>query len=95
MRLVPNYTNNQITYYYTTGAIPAAEQARFQQLMKQRRTSLDLLGWDGASDEDERARENPEGSRTAVNESSDSDCPAALPGYRGISMVCVEKRKRG
>jgi hypothetical protein len=86
MRLVPNYTNNQVTYYYTTGAIPAAEQARFQQLMKQRRTSLDLLGWDGASDEDERARENPEGSRTAVNESSDSDCPTALPGYKGIKI---------
>ena len=27
MRLVPNYTNNQIAYYYTTGAISAADQA--------------------------------------------------------------------
>ena len=45
MHLVPNYTNNQITYYYTTGAIPAADQARFHQLMKQHKMSLDLMGW--------------------------------------------------
>src|SRR5438045_8000707 len=50
MRLVPNYTNNQITYYYTTRAIPAADQARFHQLMKQHKTSLNLIGWDGESD---------------------------------------------
>ena len=35
MSLVLNYMNNQITYYYMTGAIPAAEQTRFHQLMKQ------------------------------------------------------------
>ena len=33
MHLVPNYMNKQITYYYTTGAIPATNQAEFQQLM--------------------------------------------------------------
>ena len=38
MSFVPSYTNNQITYYYTTGAIPAADQARFQELMEQRVT---------------------------------------------------------
>ena len=27
MCLVPNYTNSQIAYYYTNGAIPAADQA--------------------------------------------------------------------
>ena len=48
MRLVSSYTNNQITYHYITSAIPAAKQARFQQLMKQRKTSLNLLGWNGA-----------------------------------------------
>src|SRR5438477_4528803 len=50
MHLVPNYTNNQITYYYTTGVIPASDQAQFHQLMKQHKTSLDLIGWDGTSD---------------------------------------------
>ena len=50
MSLVPNYMNNQIHYYYTTGAIPAAELSRFHQLMKQRKVSLEMIGWDGASD---------------------------------------------
>ena len=88
MRLVPNYTNNQITYHYITGAIPTTKQARFQQLMKQRKASLDLLGWDGAFDEDERPRETPEESKTAGNEivNSDSNCPIALLGYRGIKI---------
>ena len=83
MRLVPNYTNNQLTYYYTSGAIPAAEQARFQQLMKQRKTSLELIGWNGASDDEPST---PEESVTPAIENSDSDCPAPLPGYKGIKI---------
>ena len=43
MCLVPNYTNNQLIYYYISDAIPAAEQACFQQLMKQHKTSLKML----------------------------------------------------
>ena len=43
LRLVPNYTNNQLTYYYATGAISGNDQPRFHQLIKQRKTSLDLL----------------------------------------------------
>ena len=89
MRLVPNYTNNQITYYYTTGAIPAADQAQFHQLMKQRKTSLDLIGWDGESDSgnDGNDRRNND-TLTADNSdpSSDSDCPVPLPNSRGIKI---------
>ena len=85
MRLVPNYTNNQLTYYYTSGAIPAAEQARFQQLMKQRKTSLEMLGWNGASDDNDEPS-TPEESVTPAIENSDSDCPAPLPGYKGIKI---------
>ena len=43
MSLVPSYTNSQLTYYFTSGAIPATEQAQFQQLMKQCKASLELL----------------------------------------------------
>src|SRR5438045_9080205 len=89
MRLVPNYTNNQITYYYTTGAIPAADQARFHQLMKQRKTSLDLIGWNGESDSgnDGNDRRNND-TLTADNSdpSSDSDCPVPLPNSKGIKI---------
>ena len=43
MHLVSNYTNNQLIYYYIFNAISAAEQAHFQQLMKQHKTSLKLI----------------------------------------------------
>src|SRR5438045_5672060 len=89
MHLVPNYTNNQITYYYTTGVIPAADQARFHQLMKQRKTSLNLIGWDGKSDSrnDGNDRRNND-ALTADNSdlSSDSDCPVLLPNSKGIKI---------
>jgi len=43
MSLVSNYTNNQLIYYYIISAISAAEQAQFQQLMKQHKTFLEIL----------------------------------------------------
>ena len=43
MCLVPNYTNNQLIYYYISDVISAAEQAHFQQLMKQHKISLELI----------------------------------------------------
>jgi len=43
MCLVLNYTNNQLIYYYIFSAISAAEQACFQQLMKQCKISLEML----------------------------------------------------
>ena len=43
MHLVLNYTNNQLIYYYISDAILVAEQACFQQLMKQHKTFLKLI----------------------------------------------------
>ena len=43
MCFVSNYTNNQLIYYYIFDAISAAEQACFQQLMKQCKTFLKLI----------------------------------------------------
>ena len=43
MHLVLNYMNSQLIYYYIFSAISAAEQAHFQQLMKQCKTFLELL----------------------------------------------------
>ena len=43
MHLVLNYMNNQLIYYYISDAISAAEQACFQQLMKQHKISLELI----------------------------------------------------
>src|SRR5436190_16967171 len=79
MERVPNYTNNQIIYYYTTGAIPAAELTRFHQLMKQRKVSLDLIEWNGTSDRASEREDTPENIIPPRNrDDSDSDCPAPL-----------------
>jgi hypothetical protein len=95
MHRVPNYTNNQLTYYYTAGAIPTAELTRFHQLMKQRKVSMDLLGWDGTSDhasgDENNDNDNPADSRTigdliTPRDDSDSDCPIALPGFKGFKV---------
>ena len=43
MCFVSNYTNNQFIYYYIFDTISAAEQACLQQLMKQHKTSLEML----------------------------------------------------
>src|SRR5437764_1513962 len=76
MSFVPNYSNGQLTYYYTTGAIPAADQSRFHQLMEQRRTSLDLLGWDGESDSRNNKGNDDAPTPDSSNAGTDSDCPA-------------------
>ncbi len=43
MCLILNYINYQIIYYYIFSIILTAEQAQFQQLMKQHKIFLDLL----------------------------------------------------
>ena len=43
MCLVSNYMNNQLIYYYISDIISAAEQAHFQQLIKQHKISLELI----------------------------------------------------
>src|SRR6266480_4153122 len=89
LRLVPNYTNNQLTHYYATGAISVDDQPRFHQLMKQRKTSLDLLGWNGESDTEtigRSTRNDPETPPLNSNSGTDSDYPTPLPGYKGIKI---------
>jgi len=43
MHLVSNYINNQLIYYYIFDTIFTAEQAHFQQLMKQCKIFLKML----------------------------------------------------
>ena len=43
MYFVSNYINNQLIYYFITDVISAADQAEFQQLMKDHKNFLQLL----------------------------------------------------
>ena len=82
MCLVPSYMNNQLIYYFIISAIPAADQAEFQWLMKDHKNFLQLLEWDDTSDE-EIFREI---SIISVNENSDSDCSMFLPDHKSIKI---------
>ena len=83
MCLVSNYTNNQLIYYYISSTIPAAEQAHFQQLMKQCKTFLELIRWNSTSDNKSSTLEE---SVTSVIENSNSDCSALLSDYKSIKI---------
>ena len=83
MYLVSNYTNCQIIYYYISDAILAAEQAWFQQLMKQCKIFLDLLDWNDTFNENEELRDQ-EDSHTLKN--SNSDCSALLSDHKKIKI---------
>ena len=85
MSLMPSYTNSQLIYYFISNAISAAEQAQFQQLIKQHKTFLELLEWDDASDNNE-SDILQEDFMIFVNVNSDFDCSAFLSDYRGIKI---------
>src|SRR5436190_18947749 len=57
--------------------------------MKQQKTSLNLIGWDGESDDgNNRNSERNNDTLTADNSnpSSNSDCPVPLPNFKGIKI---------
>src|SRR5438045_7120409 len=57
--------------------------------MKQQKTSLNLIGWDGKSDDgNNRNSERNNDTLTADNSdpSSNSDCPVPLPNFKGIKI---------
>ena len=82
MYLVSNYTNNQLIYYFITDAIFAADQAEFQQLMKDCKNFLQLLKWDDVSD-NETLKEI---FITLMNKNSDSNCFVFSSDYRDIKI---------
>jgi len=82
MCFMSSYMNNQLIYYFITDTILTADQAEFQQYMKNCRNSLQLLEWDDASD-DETFREV---SIISANEKNNSDCSVSLPDYRNIKI---------
>jgi len=61
---VRSYSNQQIHYYYTTGAIAPELETRFQDQLRQRKTTLDLMGQNGDSDTEQPPPNNTVPSRT-------------------------------
>jgi hypothetical protein len=84
MRSICGFTNNQVIFYLTTGAIPLEDQPQFQEAMEHRKKALQATNWDGASDgghrnDDIDVAEPPDSS-------DDSECPTPEPGRKGIKF---------
>src|SRR5580698_3457579 len=85
MRSICGFTNNQIIYYLTSGAIPLADQPAFQKAMEHRKKALQTTNWDGASD-GERGKSNANTVDTEPD-SSDSECPTPTLGRKGMKFM--------
>ena len=85
MSLVLSYMNSQLIYYFIFDTILAAEQAHFQQLMKQRKTFLALLEWDNISDNNE-SDISQEDSIIFINVNNNSDYSASLSDHKSIKI---------
>ena len=87
MRSICGFTNNQVIYYLTTGAIPLTEQPAFQKAMELRKKALQATSWDGTSDGEHRNDRNDDVDTVDTEpDSSDSDCPTPAPGRRGMKF---------
>jgi len=84
MRSICGFTNNQVIFYLTTGAIPLEDQPQFQEAMEHRKKALQATNWDGASDGERR---NDDADTTEIPESSDSECPIPAPGRKGMKFA--------
>ena len=47
INLIPAYTNNQLRYYHTIGAMLNLDKTMLKSQMEERKTALDLIDWDG------------------------------------------------
>jgi hypothetical protein len=85
MRSICGFTNNQVIYYLTTGAIPLADQPDFQKAMEHRKKALQIANWDGTSD-GERGNNDADTVDTEPD-TSDSECPTPAPGRKGMKFT--------
>ena len=78
--------NNQLIYYFIIDVISAADQAEFQQLIKDCKNFLQLLEWDDTSDNEASEKI----SIISVNKNSNSDCSVSSSDYRNIKINSLD-----
>ena len=57
--LIPIYTNNQLCYYHMIGAMLDADKAIIKNQLKDRKALLELIDWDGNTQENTLMKYNP------------------------------------
>ena len=95
---LPTYTNNQLRYYYISGAILDVDEDKLARQMNKRRTALKTVNWDGDTRENTpeaslSSYQPPPPSSSASRTLSfdpdsepDSEYPKAIAGFKGIKI---------
>lgn len=84
IRSICGFTNKQVIYYLTTGAVPLANQPAFHEALEQRKKALQVTNWDGTSDGE---NENDDADTVGTEpDTSDSECPTPAPGRKGMKF---------
>jgi hypothetical protein len=93
VRLIPSYTNKQLRHYQITGATLNADKNEFKNQMKERKTALELVNWDGNTPENTPSRSpSPPPMHSSrilsykYDSETDSDYPAVPAGHKGIKI---------
>ena len=47
IRLIPTYTNHQLQYYHTSGAMLTIDKAALKAKMEECKADMELVDWDG------------------------------------------------
>jgi hypothetical protein len=84
IRSICGFTNNQVIFYLTTGAILLKDQPQFQEAIEHCKKALQVTNWDGASDRGHR-NDNIDIAEPP-DSSDDSECPTPEPGCKGIKF---------
>src|SRR5215471_7563429 len=91
IRLVPAYTNSQLRYYHTIGAMLDIDKTVLKSKMEERKIALDLVDWDGNTRENTPASQAPTSIATRTlsfdpDSEVDSECPDPIPSHKGIKF---------
>jgi hypothetical protein len=73
LRFIPTYTNNQIRYYHTSGAMLGVDQDAFKTKMDERKASLEIVNWDGDSRPNPPPAPTPSSRTLSYDEDSEPD----------------------
>ena len=96
---VPTYTNNQLRYYQTSGALLDVDKTQLKGQLQERKNALELVDWDGNTREN---TPNPPSIATSFlspqpssdshilsfndDSEADSDCPQTVAHRKGLKF---------
>ena len=100
LRLIPIYTNNQLRYYHMISAMLDADKIAIKNQLKDHKTSLELINWDGNTQENISIKHNslsqilqifivshtPRALILNYNNKANSSCFKLIAGHKDIKF---------